>query len=77
MRLSETVELEFFSMMNRIIDPQIFGEMINYMQEIFIHCSATYTQFKQTLASLQSEKIDPNLVEDFLKMLEQKGEKIK
>ena len=43
-------------MMARICDPQAFQELMNYLQEIFIHASSTHQQFRITTLSLKLDK---------------------
>jgi len=43
-------------MLARISDGQTFQELIKYLQEIFIHGSSTYQQFRSTTLSLKLDK---------------------
>ena len=76
-RLSQEVELEFYSMLARITQAQNFTELLHHIEEIFVHNAATYQQFKNTLLSLALEQPMTQTVQDFTSMLEVRAERIR
>ncbi len=63
-------------MLTRITDQQTFSELTKYIQEIFIHTSNTYHQFKSTILSLKLDGGEALVVEDFIKMIHNRLEKV-
>lgn len=58
--------MEFISTLAKIIDQQVFSEMLKYYEETFVHLSPSHKTFRNSLMSMKTEKIDNQIVESFI-----------
>lgn len=64
-------------MLSRICEDNTFEGLMKYIREIFIHEANTYQQFKMTILSLHLEDSQEAVIDDFMRMLENRVIKIK
>lgn len=46
--------MEFISTLAKIIDQQVFSEMLKYYEETFVHLSPSHKTFRNSLMSMKT-----------------------